>query len=250
VRKKTHTRSRWPPYQFTSTSSQDVSERAAQSCKHPWRYMDAVAKMKDPTTQTYLCGHEYVCAILVFRARVIPGGVRLSRKPAREGNEVLFRKTTELAAQLLLEFKAPAGVEVLVMFDAYYRCRCVVQACRDQHCHFASTLKSNRSLFKQGWRVKPGRYGWNLLRRRHTEIFLIANPNGSAHYCFIDAGWLRVSTLPPLHVVFSRKGTEKILGLVTDDPATSAVQRIQAYYRCWTTEQFVKDLWSASPMPS
>ena len=44
--------------------------------------MDAVAKMKDPTTDAYIRGHQYVCGILVFRDHVIPYGIRLYVKKA------------------------------------------------------------------------------------------------------------------------------------------------------------------------
>ena len=34
--------------------------------------MEAVAKMKDPVTEGYVQGHQYVCAIIRFRNQVIP----------------------------------------------------------------------------------------------------------------------------------------------------------------------------------
>jgi SRSO17 transposase len=205
--------------------------------------MDAVAKMKDPVTDAYIKGHQYVCAILVLRDAVIPYGIRLYIKKEHCGPLGRpFRKTTELAAQLIREFQAPSGVKVMVLFDAYYLCRSVVQACRDQHFHCASTLKSNRRLFKQRWQLKAGRYGKNLFRRRRTELVVIAKPHGSVRYRFVDAGWLEVSSLGPLHVIFSRKGTEqKILGLVTDAPALSGAGLLPAYDRRWEIAQFWKD---------
>jgi SRSO17 transposase len=206
-------------------------------------HMDAVAKMKDPVTEGYSQGHQYVCAIVRFRDHVIPYGIRLYVK--REHCPALdlpFRTTTELAAQLIREFEAPAGVKVMVLFDAYYLCRVVVQACRERHFRFASTLKSHRSLFKASWKLKAGRYGRNLFRRRPTVTLVLAKPHGQARYRFVDAGWLEVSTLGPLHTVFSRKGTEKrILGLVTDDPQLSAAGLIQTYEKRWAVEQFLKD---------
>jgi hypothetical protein len=136
----------------------------------------------------------------------------------------------------------PGGVKVLVLFDAYYLCRVVVQACRDQHFHFASTLKSNRNLFKHGWPLKAGRYGKNLFRRRRTTPLLISKPHGRACYRFVDAGRLEVSSLGALHVVFSRKGREqRVLGLVTDEPTLSAAGLIQTYEKRWAIEQFWKD---------
>jgi SRSO17 transposase len=206
--------------------------------------MDAVAKMKASVTDAYIRGHQYVCAILVCRTQVIPWGIRLYVKP--EQAKALgrpFQKTTELAAQLIRAFTAPMGVKVIVLFDAYYLCPTAVKACRAQRFPFASTLKSNRHLFKQGWKLKAGRYGRNLFRRRRTDTLIIVKPHGKARYRFVDAGGLEVGQLGRLHVMFSRKGSAKtILGLVTDHPALSAAQLIQTYDRRWAIEQWVKDL--------
>lgn len=206
--------------------------------------MEAIAKMKDPTTNAYIWGHQYVCAILVYRDHVIPFGIRLYVKKAQCPTVgVPFHKTTELAAQLIRECTAPTGVKVMVLFDAYYLCPTVVKACRAQHFHFASTLKSNRSLFKQGWKLHAGRYGRNLCRRRRLDTLDLAKPYGPVRYRFVDAGWLEVSKLGPLHVVFSRKGTaKKILGLVTDAPQLSAADVIRTYEKRWTVEQWLKDV--------
>jgi hypothetical protein len=202
--------------------------------------MEAIAKMKDPTTDVYIRGHQYVCGTLLFRQHVIPWGIRLYvKQEACAAVGVPFQKTTQLAAHLIREFNAPAGVRVVVLYDAYYLCPTVVKACRDKRFHFVSTLKSNRSLFKPGWKLKAGRYGRNQFRRRRTDTLVITKPHGSARYRFADAGWLGVSKLGALHVVFSRKGTaKKILGLVTDDPQLSAADIIRTYDQRWTMEVF------------
>jgi SRSO17 transposase len=206
--------------------------------------MDAIAKMKDPTTEAYIRGHQYVCAILVYRDHVMPLGIRLYVKKAQcttVGGP--FHKTTELAAQLIRECEPPTGVKVVVLFAADYLCPTVVKACRAQQFHFASTLKRNRSLFKQGWKLKAGRYGRNLCRRRRTDTLDLAKPYGQVRYRFVDAGWLEVSKLGSLHVVCSRKGTaNKILGLVTDAPELSAADVIRRYEKRWTIEQWLKDV--------
>jgi SRSO17 transposase len=205
--------------------------------------MDAVAKLKEPTIDAYIRGPQYVCGILVFRQHVIPYSVRLYvKKEYCPALGVAFRKTTELAAQLIRECTPPTGVKVMVLFDAYYLCHTVVKACREQSCHFASTLKSHRSLCQSGWRLKAGRYGRNLFRWRRTEPLVLTTSQGQTRYRCIDAGWLRVSHLGPLHVVFWRKGTaRKILGLVSDAPALSATGRIRTYEKRWAVEQFFKD---------
>jgi hypothetical protein len=130
----------------------------------------------------------------------------------------------------------------MVRFDAYYLCATVVKACREQHFHFASTLKSHRSLFKRGWKLKAGRYGRNLFRRRRTDTLDLSKPYGQVHYRFVDAGWLQVSSLGPLHLVCSRKGIAKtILGLVTDAPTLSAPDVIRTYDKRWTIEPWIQD---------
>jgi Transposase DDE domain len=209
-----------------------------------FRRMDAVAKMKDPTTDAYIRGHHYVCGLLRFRQHVIPWGIRLYvKKAACADIGVPFQTTPELAAHLIRAFQAPAGVKVLVLFDAYSLCSTVVQACREQRFHFASTLRSHRRLFKPGWQLKAGRYGRNQFRRHRTAPLVITKPHGSARYRYLDAGWLQVSTLGGLHVIFSRKGAaRKILGLVTDDPDLSAADVIRTYDKRWTIEQWVKDV--------
>jgi len=120
---------------------------------------------------------------------------------------VSFQTTTELAAQLIRKGKPPAGVKVLVLLDAYYLWRRVVQACGDQRFHFVSTLKRHRRLFKAGGKRTAGRYGKNLWPRRRTAPLIIANLPGSARYRCVAAGWLVVNTLGPLPVICSRNGT-------------------------------------------
>jgi DDE superfamily endonuclease len=151
--------------------------------------MEAMAKMKDPTTDAYIRGHQYVCAILVDRDQVIPWGIRLSVKNEQGPSVgVSFRKTTELAAELIRECHAPVGGQVGVWFDAYYLCPTVVKACREKRLHFVSPLKSNRNLFRPGWKLQAGRYGRNQFRRRRTDSLVLTKPHGSARDRFVDVG--------------------------------------------------------------
>jgi hypothetical protein len=174
---------------------------------------------------------------------VIPWSIRRYAKhaPGRaEGGP--FRKPTALAAQLIRERQAPAGVKVMVLFDAYSLGRTVVNACRAKHLHFAATLKSHRGLRKHGWQLKAGRYGGNRLRRRRTATLALVKPHREGRYRDLDAGWLQVRKLRGLRVVFSRQGAaRRLLGRVTDDPAVSAAGRIQAYARRWESDPSLKD---------
>jgi SRSO17 transposase len=205
--------------------------------------MEAVNWIHDPLSGKSVRGHQYVTATLRFRGHTIPWGIRLYiKKNDCRPLKHPFKKTTQLAAELIKEFTPPEGVRVLVLFDSYYLCPTVVKACRRQQFHFVSTLKSNRNLYKNGRKLKAGGYGPRLLRRSRKKTYRINKTKGYVKYTYVDAGWLNVSDLGQLHVIFSRKNKEsKVLGIVTDDPKLSARQMIQTYDDRWSIEVFFKD---------
>ena len=205
--------------------------------------MEAVSWIHDPLSGRSIKGHQYVTATLRFRGHTIPFGIRLYvKKEDCQSLKLKFKKTTQMAAELIGEFKPPAGVKVQVLFDSYYLCPVVVKVCRKMNFRFVSTLKSNRNIFKNGRKLKTGGYGSRLLRRGRKKTYSIRKTKGCVKYTYVDAGWLQVSDLGKLHVIFSRKNRDpKVLGLVTDDPKLSASQMIKTYDDRWIIEVFFKD---------
>jgi hypothetical protein len=205
--------------------------------------MDAVGWIRDPLSGKNIRGHQFITAVLRIQGHVIPWGIRLYiKKEDCRHLERDFRKTTQLAADLIDTFEPPQGVKVIVLFDSYYLCPTVVKSCRKQHFHFVSTLKSNRNLFKNGRKLKTGTYSKNLFRRQSKKHLSIHKSKGPVCYRYVDAGWMQVGKLGRLHVIFSRKNTDsKILGLVSDDPKLSACQMIRTYDNRWNIEVFFKD---------
>ena len=208
------------------------------------KHMDAVDWTYDHSTNRKVRAHLYVTAVVGFRGYTIPWGVHLyAKKHHCKALGIPFRRTTELAAELIESFTPPEGVKVMVLFDSYYLCKTVVRACRRKGFHFVSTLKANRNLFRGGRKLKAGRYGRNLYRRRPKKHLKLRKGNRQATYLFVDAGWLLVGDLGSLHVVFSRKqGDNKLLGIVTDAPDLTAGQIVEAYTHRWGIEVFFKDV--------
>jgi hypothetical protein len=206
--------------------------------------MDAIATMKDPTTDADSRGHPSVCAILVSRDHGKPVGLRLSVKQAPcPPVGVPFHQTTEWAAQLIREGPPPAGVKIVGLCEADDLCPTVVKACREPQVHVASTRKSHRSLVTQGGKRHAGRDGRQLFRRRRTDTLDLAKPDGSVRNRVVDAGGRAGSTLGPRHVVFSRNGTaNKILGLVTDAPQLAAADVIRTDETRWTIAPWLTDV--------
>jgi hypothetical protein len=164
--------------------------------------------------------------MLVCRPPVLADGIHLYGKTVPcPALGLPFCQTTEMAARLIRVFQPPAGVKVMVVFDAYYVCRTVVQTCREPKFHCTSTLQSHRRLCTQGWQRNAGRDGQNLFRRRRTTPLALAKPQGQTRDRFVAAGWLEVSTL----------------GLVTDAPGLSAAGLVRMYDNRWAVEPFFKD---------
>lgn len=217
----------------------DDSKRAKRG-----KHMDAVGFVRDCATGRTVPGHQYVTAILKAGDVVIPFGIDLYVKKAQCPDlGIPFRKTTQMAADFVRAFEAPPGVKVVVLFDSYYLCKRVVAACRDKGFHFVSALKDNRNLWKRGRKLKTGKYKKNAYRCGKKQIVTLAKRHGApARFSCVDAGWLQVSDLGSLHVVFTRKNTERrLLGVVTDDPDMTVPDICRSYSERWTTEVFYKD---------
>ena len=205
--------------------------------------MEAVGWIRDPLTGKNIRGHQFVTATIRFRGYTIPFGIRLYiKKEDCRSLGCTFKKTTQLAAELIGELEPPQDVNARVLFDSYYLCHVVVKECRRKNFRFLSTLKSNRNLFKNGRKLKAGKYGINTFADNKKKTFSIRKSDCNVKYTYVDAGWMNVGKIGKLHVVFSRKKTDpKILGIVTDDPNLSACQIIEAYDDRWSIEVFFKD---------
>lgn len=207
------------------------------------KHMEAVGWVHDATTGKSVKGHQYVTAILLFRGQRIPFGVRLYvKKEDAPKLNLPFRKTTQLAADLIRSFEPPPGVKVRVLFDSYYLCPEVTTACREKNFRFVSVLKSNRNLYKNGRKLKAGKYGPSLFKRQKAKRHELKKDGKRARYSYVDADWIDVSGQGRLHVVFSRKNGEPgVLALATDDPELTPKQIISAYAERWHIEVFFKD---------
>ncbi|MCR4438012.1 MAG: transposase [candidate division KSB1 bacterium] len=117
----------------------------------PTKAMQAVEWIYDGSSGQKIRGHQFVCATIVLSGVQIPFGIRLYVKKehcAKLG--IPFKKTTQLAAELIKAFQPPKDVKITVLFDSYYLCPTVVKACRRKGFSFIAPLKSNRNLFRNG----------------------------------------------------------------------------------------------------
>jgi SRSO17 transposase len=203
--------------------------------------MDGVGKLFHHATGKYGTGHTILKVCLHYRGVTIPWGswLWLKRPDARKLDRP-FLKLTQLAAMAVHNADLPKDLKVVVLFDCYYLCPVVVDACQCRGWHYVGVGKSNRNFTVDGSKRRLDRYGANVVRRsgrwhrvqglRTTRPYRLAS----------RTGWMK--KLGEVQVVFSRRrGERKVLALVTDDLRASARKVVADYLKRWAIELLIKD---------
>jgi SRSO17 transposase len=203
--------------------------------------MDGIGKLRHHATGKYGTGHTIVKVSLYYRGVTIPWGSWLYIKKEHTAKlEVSFYKLTELAAEAIRNAWLPKRFKVTVLFDAFYLCPKVVNACKEQKWHYIGVGKSNRWFTVGSVKRKLGKYGKNVLRNggkwykitglRKTKEYRLAERIGS------------LNKLGLVKVVFSRRrGESKHIALVTDQLNASMRTIVADYLRRWSIEMLIKD---------
>ncbi len=203
--------------------------------------MAAVGKLYHHATKRYATGHTLLKVCLWFRGVTIPWGTWLYvKKQDAPKLKLSFQTMTELAAGAIRHADLPSWLVVLVLFDAYYLCPVVTDACRARGWHYVGVGKSNRRFQVPDGSKRLGDYGRNVLRRG-GRWHRIDGLNSRGTYRLAE----RVGDLKKLgrvKVVFSRrKGENKVLALVTDDLRATARGVVADYLKRWAIELLIKD---------
>jgi hypothetical protein len=203
--------------------------------------MAAVGTLFHHATGKYGVGHTILKVCLHYRGVTIPWGswVYVKREHANR-LDVGFAKLTELAAEAIKTAGLPGNLRITVLFDAYYLCPTVVNACKARGWHYIGIGKSNR-WFKVGYvKHKLGKYGRNVLNnsgRWHS----ITGLHTTKSYCLAQrVGFIK--GLGTVKVVFSRRRGEKdCVALVSDDLSASMQTIVANYLKRWSIEMLIKD---------
>ena len=212
------------------------------------KQMAAVSKIFLHAEKVYAHGHTILGAALVYRGVVIPCAVRLWASQARctEGLEsapgvpLKFRKLTHLAADVVGELRQqlPDATQPLVLFDSYYLCPAVAQACEQAGFRYVGVAKKNRNFTPDGRphdRRKLSRYGANVLKRdgRTTSVHSKRHTLAQRVGCLSKAGRVKL--------VFSRRpGENAWVALVTNEVRWSAKTIVGHYLLRWGIELLFK----------
>jgi hypothetical protein len=203
--------------------------------------MAAVGKLLHHASGKYGTGHTIVKTCLYYRGVTIAWGSWLYvKKEHTAALEVPFNKLTELAANAVKNAALPEKFDVTVLFDAFYLCPEVVNACKERKWHYIAVGKSNRWFTVGSIKHKLAKYGRNVLHNsgvwhnitglRKTRKYKLAERIG------------RLNKLGTVKIVFScRKGENKHVAIVTDDLSASMLRIVTDYLKRWSIEMLIKD---------
>jgi hypothetical protein len=205
------------------------------------RKMQAVGKIHHHATGKYHMGHTILKASLYYRGITIPFGSWLYvRKEHAKKLGIPFKKLTELAGQIVLDAVIPEKFKVTVLFDAFYLCPAVVNACKQRKWTFIGVSKSNRWLTVNSIKHKIGSYGRNVLNRTGRWYNIKGLRKTSSYKLSQRVGIIK--NLGRMKVVFSkRRGENTVVALVTNDLCLSMKNVVGRYMKRWAIEVMIKE---------
>jgi hypothetical protein len=203
--------------------------------------MAGVGKLFHHATGKYGTGHTMLKVCLWYRGVIIPWGTWLYLKKDDACKEKLpFRKLTQLAAEAIRQAAVPRDLEVTVLFDCYYLCPTVVEACRQRNWHYIGVGKLNRRFAVQGQWRRLSSYGRNLLRRQGKWCRIQGLCKAGNYQLAARIGTLR--KLGEVKIVFSRRrGERKFVALVTDHLHAAMKSIVADYLKRWAIEVLIKE---------
>jgi SRSO17 transposase len=203
--------------------------------------MSGVRQLYHHASGKYGTGHTMVKACLYYRGVTIPWatGLCLRKQDARKEDQV-FLTQTALAAFLIHNADLPRGMKITVLFDSYYLCDVVADACGARGWHYIGVGKSNRNFTVDGQKKKLEKYGRNVLGRDGQWRNVSGLRKSGVYRLGSRVGLMK--KLGKVKVVFSRRRNErKIVALVTDDLGASMTSIVADYLKRWAIELLIKD---------
>lgn len=229
----------WKPGQAVNVIFDDTQK------KKRGKQMDALSKIFLHAEKVYAQGHTILGCAIVYRDTVIPFAVRLwvpksfaqqTQRRNYDGDPLEYRKLTELAAEIIHDLPLPKAT---VLFDAYYLCPHVTEACADRQYRYVGVAKKNRNFFADGRdrdKRKLHPYGANVLRREGRWQTV----RGKKYRLAQRVG--RLSKLGRVKLVFSRRPKEKSwICMATNETRWGVVRVLSEYLKRWPIEVLFKE---------
>jgi hypothetical protein len=130
-----------------------------------------------------------------------------------------------------------------VLFDAYYLCPAVTQACEAQGFVWFSVASKNRNLFVRGRQRKVGDLGPGVLKHRGRRVRMKRDRGSRAMRIAAVTG--RLTRIGEVRIVYCKRPRDpwkNLLAVVTNDTSLPPRQIVALYERRWSIEVLFKEL--------
>ena len=206
--------------------------------------MDHVSKIWDHKQQRFVRGHIVLTAAVMFRGVVFPWRIDLW-KPKGHAGPPRYRKLTDMAGAMIRDFAAPDGVKVRVLFDAFYLCPSVTNACVSKGFTFFSVAQRGRNFTTpNGKRRKIARLMPGLIRHQGRTARM-RRARGRHATLRIAAADGHLSRIGRVRMVISKRPRgpwKKCIAVVTNETGLRPRQIIAVYETRWLIEVLFKEL--------
>ncbi len=204
--------------------------------------MFGVRKMWDHKQQRFVHGHIVVCAAILFRGVTLPWRFDLWLPKDCAGRS--YRKTTEIAAQMIRAFEPPKGLKVRVLFDAFYLCPTVTKACEAKGFTWFSVASRNRT-FTRTWGASQtiGGLGPGLLKHAGRTVRMPrARGCAKLRIAAVDGRLARIGNVRLVYSKRPRSAFKSMVAFATNETKRTAREIVSIYEKRWMIEVLFKEL--------
>jgi len=217
----------------------DDTRIAKRGSKMAW-----LSKMWDHKLQRFVRGHVAVFAAVAFGGVVMPWRVELW-KPKGQSGGPRYRKLTQIAAEMVRDFEAPAGVKVRVLFDTFYLCSTLARACQNRGFSFFSVAQRNRNFTSDnGKRRKIADLTPGLLKHEGRALRM-QRSRGRRVKLRVAAVDGHLGKIGRVRMVVSKRPRgpwKRCVAIVTNERGLRDRQIVEIYERRWQIEVLFKEL--------
>jgi SRSO17 transposase len=210
------------------------------------RITDAASTLHDHASNSFIHGHQVVMAWVVFRGVRLPWAMQLwlPKKFCRK-HGLSFLRSTDIAAQMIREFKAFEQLEKVALFDSFYLCAQVTFSCLFHDFSWISIAKSNRNLTVNNSIKKLSRRAPGLLRGASQHIKQRRrHGNRTVRCATIEKGYLnRIGFVKTLLIQDVQKKTaRRTIAVVSNRRNWCNRSILERYSIRWQIEVGIKEL--------
>jgi SRSO17 transposase len=207
------------------------------------RKMDHLSKIWDHKQQRFVHGHIVLVCAICFRGVVLPWCIELWKPKGHSGPR--YRKLTDMAAAMIRDFAAPAGLKVRVLFDAFYLCPAVTKACVAKGFFFFSVAQRSRNFTTaNGKKRKIARLMPGLIRHQGKTVRMKRSRGRQAtlRIAAVDGQLSRIGKVRMLISKRPRGPWKKTIAIVTNQTGLRPRQIVAIYEMRWLIEVLFKEL--------